>query len=165
MSLVARGLWDPPGPGIKPVSPALAGRFFTTEPQGGPCIFNYLITFPGNSDSQLGRHCHKKLFFQPVAKYSTNIQTTGFFVCFFCFVWLRCTACGILVPRTRMEPKAWAVKVQSPDHWTTREFPTVFILSSLKIIISQTRKAFLKLTSLSSVLGVCCWLPGQSDFQ
>ena len=23
-------------PGIKPVSPALAGRFFTTEPQGGP---------------------------------------------------------------------------------------------------------------------------------
>ena len=55
-----------------------------------------------------------------------------------------------------MEPKAWAVKVQSPDHWTTREFPTLFILSTLKIIVSQTRKAFLKLTSLSSTLGVCC---------
>ena len=25
---------DLPGPGIKPVSPALAGRFFTTEPPG-----------------------------------------------------------------------------------------------------------------------------------
>ena len=25
-------MWDPPSPGIKPVSPALAGRFFTTEP-------------------------------------------------------------------------------------------------------------------------------------
>ena len=25
-------MWDPPGLGIKPVSPALAGRFFTTEP-------------------------------------------------------------------------------------------------------------------------------------
>ena len=24
-------------PGIKPVSPALAGRFFTTEPTGTPC--------------------------------------------------------------------------------------------------------------------------------
>ena len=28
------GVWDLPGSGIKPVSPALAGRFFTTEPPG-----------------------------------------------------------------------------------------------------------------------------------
>ena len=27
---------DPPKPGIEPVSPALAGRFFTTEPLGKP---------------------------------------------------------------------------------------------------------------------------------
>ena len=27
---------DPPDPGIQPVSPALAGRFFTTEPPGKP---------------------------------------------------------------------------------------------------------------------------------
>ena len=33
------GLWDLPGPGIKPMSSALAGRFFTTEPQGNPCYF------------------------------------------------------------------------------------------------------------------------------
>ena len=25
-------MWDLPGPGIEPVSPALAGGFFTTEP-------------------------------------------------------------------------------------------------------------------------------------
>ena len=31
-----RGLWDLPGPGIKPVFPALAGEFFTTEPAGKP---------------------------------------------------------------------------------------------------------------------------------
>ena len=30
------GMWDLPGPGIKPVSLALAGRFFTTEPPGEP---------------------------------------------------------------------------------------------------------------------------------
>ena len=30
-------MWDLPGPGIKPVSPALAGEFFTTEPSGKPC--------------------------------------------------------------------------------------------------------------------------------
>ena len=29
-----RGMWDPPGPGIEPVSPALAGGFLTTVPPG-----------------------------------------------------------------------------------------------------------------------------------
>ena len=29
-------MWDLPGPGIEPVSPALAGRFLTTEPPGKP---------------------------------------------------------------------------------------------------------------------------------
>ena len=31
-----RGMWDPPRPGLEPVSPALAGRFSTTEPPGKP---------------------------------------------------------------------------------------------------------------------------------
>ena len=41
------GVWDPPGPGIEPVSPALAGRFFTTEPLGKPlnsCLTKRSIT-------------------------------------------------------------------------------------------------------------------------
>ena len=29
-----RGMWDPPRPGLEPVSPALAGRFLTTAPPG-----------------------------------------------------------------------------------------------------------------------------------
>ena len=29
-------MWDLPGPGIKPTSPVLAGRFFTTEPPRKP---------------------------------------------------------------------------------------------------------------------------------
>ena len=28
------GMWDLPGPGIEPMSPALAGRFLTTGPAG-----------------------------------------------------------------------------------------------------------------------------------
>ena len=32
------GTWDLPGPGIRPVSLALAGRFFTTEPPEKPLI-------------------------------------------------------------------------------------------------------------------------------
>ena len=37
-----RGMWDFPGPGLEPVSPALAGGFLTTAPPGKPqsCILN-----------------------------------------------------------------------------------------------------------------------------
>ena len=50
VGLLLHGLWDLLGPGIKFMSPALAGRFFTTEPPGKPtfhfifCIF-YLQKF------------------------------------------------------------------------------------------------------------------------
>ena len=33
---------DLPDPGIKPVSPTLAGRFFTTEPPGNPILLHYV---------------------------------------------------------------------------------------------------------------------------
>ena len=36
MSLRPQGMWDLPGPGIKPVSPGLAARFLTTGPPGKP---------------------------------------------------------------------------------------------------------------------------------
>ena len=34
-----RGMWDPPRPGLEPVSPALAGRLSTTAPPGKPRNF------------------------------------------------------------------------------------------------------------------------------
>ena len=39
-----RGMWDLPRPGLKPVSPALAGRFSTTAPPGKPCGRYIIIT-------------------------------------------------------------------------------------------------------------------------
>ena len=36
-----RGMWDPPGPGLKPMSPALAGEFSTTAPPGKPLRMIY----------------------------------------------------------------------------------------------------------------------------
>ena len=42
---------DPPNPGIKPESPALAYRFFATEPPGNPFILItllYIWGFPGD---------------------------------------------------------------------------------------------------------------------
>ena len=37
-----RHVGDLPGSGIEPMSPASAGRFFTTEPPGKPNFFDYL---------------------------------------------------------------------------------------------------------------------------
>ena len=51
MGLVALHMWGLPRPGIEPMSPALAGRSFTTEPPGKPCLFvcNIYLGFPGGS--------------------------------------------------------------------------------------------------------------------
>ena len=40
-------MWDPPGSGTEPVSPALADRFFTTEPPGKLYVtyFKYIPLF------------------------------------------------------------------------------------------------------------------------
>ena len=42
-----RGMWDPPRPGLEPVSPALAGRLSTTAPPGkppGPVLIGPLLS-------------------------------------------------------------------------------------------------------------------------
>ena len=39
------------------------------------------------------------------------------------FFWLHRAACRMLVPRPGIEPGPRAVKVPSPNHWTTKEFP------------------------------------------
>ena len=38
-------MWDLPGPGLEPVSPALAGGFLTTEPPGKPfsCFLKQVV--------------------------------------------------------------------------------------------------------------------------
>ena len=36
-----RDMWDPPRPGLEPVSPALLGRFSTTAPPGKPLVMYF----------------------------------------------------------------------------------------------------------------------------
>ena len=38
-----RGMWDLPGPGHEPVSPALAGGFPTTAPSGKPLKSTFIL--------------------------------------------------------------------------------------------------------------------------
>ena len=40
-----RGMWDLPRPGLKPVSPALAGGLSTTAPPGKPRIYFFMTIF------------------------------------------------------------------------------------------------------------------------
>ena len=40
-----RGMWDPPRPGLEPVSPELTGRFLTTAPPGKPRAYLSLCSF------------------------------------------------------------------------------------------------------------------------
>ena len=52
---------------------------------------------------------------------------TGILFCFIFFSsWPCLTACGILVPRTGVEPTPLAMKAWSPNYWTTGEFPYCF---------------------------------------
>ena len=46
-----------------------------------------------------------------------RLYTYIYFVC----IWPCCATSGILVPQPGMETVSPAVKVQSPNHWTTRE--------------------------------------------
>ena len=47
-SLLLRGMWDLPRSGMKPRSPVLLGRYFTTEPAGkcpSPFFLKYLLIY------------------------------------------------------------------------------------------------------------------------
>ena len=65
-----RGMWDPPRPGLEPVSPALAGRFSTTAPPGKPLYrFYHLNTNPKQYS-----------FFLPVFHFYANGINVGILV-------------------------------------------------------------------------------------
>ena len=76
-------MWDLPGPGLEPVSPALAGGFLTTVPPGKPLKVNVLLLcgvfftaflwFPFNSSmtsheqvaGEVPMHQHEEAGFHP----------------------------------------------------------------------------------------------------
>ena len=62
-----RGMWDPPGPGLEPTSPALAGRLPATAPPGKSQLSPFIGLFFPHSGSNQGsclafNCCHKGCF-------------------------------------------------------------------------------------------------------
>ena len=123
-----RGLWDLPGPGLEPVSPALAGGFLTTAPPGkSSCTVLENIYWHSLFGKQVGNIC-PRFFLGGVAGPRHH------------------AACGILAPQPRMEPGPSAVKVQNLNHWTAREFPSVPDLNTYTFSSSIPFQASILLT-------------------
>ena len=55
--------------------------------------------------------------------YTVNLCCISIVCIVFFFFWPHHMACGILVLRLAIEPGATAMKVLSPNYWTTRELP------------------------------------------
>ena len=65
-------MWDLPRPGIEPVSLALAGRFFTTEPPGKPCLNVVRLPMP-SLPVHLALHIMTAMKWQ---RHHVSLQTT-----------------------------------------------------------------------------------------
>ena len=66
----------------------------------------------------------------------------GKFLAFVC-VWLHCVTCGILISPPRVE-QLWpfTVRVLSPNHWSTKEFPGT-ILNQKTLLIYYRRNRYI----------------------
>ena len=107
-----RSMWDLPGPGHEPVSPALAGRLSTAAPPGKPLLIFLMIRRPPRSTQA------KTLF-----PYTTLFRSTG------------------LVPprhvgssQTRARTRVPCIGRQILNHCATREAPLylfIFLKTSI----------------------------------
>ena len=71
---------DPSGSGIEPMSPVLAGRFFTTEPPGKPHIFlncQFILILPNQIQHQwIFTSCHSLLnLFSPTLRIMVSVSS------------------------------------------------------------------------------------------
>ena len=69
--------------------------------------------------------------------------------------WLCFEAYGILVPQSGTEPQPLAVKALSPNHWTTKELPSLLsVLAKVKMIVLLALLSNLK-CSLAASSSLC----------
>ena len=74
-------------------------------------------------------------FFFPLGCFSLFIVTSTLFI-----YWLCHATCGDLVPWPKTEPRLWAVRAGSPNHWIAREFSTY--LSMLLMSVTECGQVF-----------------------
>ena len=139
MALVAAWHVGSSRPGIKPMSPALADGFFTTEPPGKPCFFNFYFlasldlpcrvqSFSSYGDWGLISSCSAQaslLWF--LLLQNTGSKCVGFSSRGTQPQWLRCTGLVALwhlgSSETRIQALVPCTGRWIPNHWTTRKVP------------------------------------------
>ena len=125
-----------PDPGIEPaspVSPALAGGFFTTEPHGKPHFWNLGFphrNFKGTQHSNHGAFQSHELDIDSSGTQDKQGANQALEFDFFFFLATPLKACGTLVPQPGIKPMSPAVEVWSLNHWTTMEVPNLIFLPS-----------------------------------
>ena len=72
------------------------------------------------------------------------VPNSTFFLFLFFFFWLHQLAGWNLVPKPGIKPESLAVEVKNPNHWTTREFPTLRSFKSFKAVLKQYGKKYLE---------------------
>ena len=106
----SRGSSDP---GIKPRSPALLTISLSFDPPGNLTEKKgYFKLWQVNSSHQKKKEIKPKRLEK---------------ILLIIYLFFGHKACRILVPWPNIEPMAHAVEVWHPNHWTTREFPTLLI--------------------------------------
>ena len=80
-------------------------------------------------------HAYCGNVYQVFSRYLLN-NVTEYLGIIYLLIYLlaECTACGIVGPQLGIQPGLSAVKVLSPNHWTTREFPAKYYFTFLKLI-------------------------------
>ena len=64
---------------------------------------------------------------------------------------------GCFFPDARIEPRASAARVQSPNHWTTREFPTLLLQSPYLFLVEVGGVRFSLCLILAEFFSKCSW--------
>ena len=116
-----------------------------------------VFVFPAKFRTSIAESLSSRYIYSVVVKSWVQIlplwsQSTHWLWYWF-FVVVGHLSCGILVPWLEIEPWPSVVNLQSPNHWTTREFPSCVILLQLSFI---TGSLFLQLWQWYKILWVCC---------
>ena len=127
-----------PQPGIKPVPSTVEAQnlnHWTTKGSPLEVIFDTFCLYCLQSKPSLVYSaltlfsCHHKVVFVWPDPPETTASTAWSQVCeshpFPSYLPLCHKAIGILVPQPGIEPGPWQLKLWSPNHWSTREFPVM----------------------------------------